>query len=322
MSKLEKYDPSKLMDKFVGVESKPQQLGPLGQEATALNGLFEQYRQVLESTKLDGEKVIATPPVEFTDPVSKAKASAFFLRPSQFKRTEPKRISSCITVDSAEVAASQPEKFYLYVDSGNAEGADISGDFTNSALLREAINATSRALSNRQRALEEVNAGRVERRKRAGKYAAWVAALGCVGFGADYGVTSWVNSAHRAAAHAKERRVKFDNSGYEIPGPLSPMSTISVSDVAPEQFSQIPSYHKGDSLLSARRFKLNEQSCKTFSTVVKVGEKVVIATSKTDDMQGQPIIAGRDNRGDLAICSTHGYPGRFKSWSLAVQVEE
>lgn len=161
---------------------------------------------------------------------------------------------------------------------------------------------------------------RESRRKLRNGIAATVVALAAAG-GIYEGVNALIQSSYAAARRAELARQAFDRSNFQLPGNIT-LGSVTIRDIPPEQFKKIPGYKKHDPLLNARRFKLDEQTCKTFATKVEPGETVAIATSKTDLLQNQSVIAGLDGQHELVVCSTQGYPDQHQTWSLAVQLHQ
>lgn len=285
--------------------------GPLITEATRLSDLLVTHRDKLSSGALGNEKTLETPVVEFWH--DNGPAIAGFFKAKKGGRLKNRPISCFMQEDPHSNGVIY--KFNLDPASGLTTMVETGENFTNLSLFKKAVDSL-------EKKFDELEQQKKLRRRRYGKLMVTGLAVVTAVTSLAEGIDRLQERSDRLERRAVAVRKAFDERDYQIPGAGSLLSTVEVGNIDPEQFSSIPSYKKGDHLFKARRFKLDENTCKKFSRLVTGDEQVVIVTSKTDNIHNQPLLAGRGEDGNLEVCSTDGYPSEYISWSLAIQVKE
>lgn len=287
--------------------------GPFKVEADQLNDLLSGRKKRLQRVTYGGSEVVVTPEVYFNS--IGASGQAYFFKDAKNYSSPDASIFGYLKKNTPKGAQAEEYRFSIDPNSGILTDVDTLHELSLSPLLlRSAIDATRSQLAREDQQRQE------SWRHRRNRLIASVAALAVAG-GIYEGIDSIIQSSNAAARRAALARRAFDATDFTLPGNIV-VGAVNILNISPAEFKKIPGYKKHDSLLDARKFKLDEESCKTFDTRVTADETVAIVTSKTDLLQNQPVVAGVDGQHRLVVCSTHSYPDKHNSWSLAVQLKK
>lgn len=289
-----------------------------------VNELFEQHSKLLDEDEVDGRECRVIPEFTFDhhDETGRTTGKAFFLRPTKLRagngpfneREEP------FIYAHIQPNVMSPEKYALSLDILRGTIAYMGNEVVDldDPVITSVLGAACQQAEIVVDALEATRQETVRSRvRRVGASAAVLAVIG----GAAFGVKAWIDKKAHDREEAAKRVETFDASGYTIESGVFELSDGAIARVTQAEFQRIPSYHRGDNLRSARKIKVDEETCKTISTQVPADGKVHVAASETDPFQVEPLAIARNNKGELIVCSLQAFgDSEENTREIAVQI--